>query len=85
LISWQGVFGPPIPSHELDTVEFDRINNTNYRGTWLCARAEITAMLTQQPLETHDGRPGNKGAIVNIASNLGIISMAGTGGRILSH
>jgi hypothetical protein len=31
-------------------------------------------MLKQEPLPTHDGRAGNKGAIVNIASQLGIVS-----------
>jgi len=31
-------------------------------------------MLKQEPLSTHDGRAGNRGAIVNIASQLGIVS-----------
>jgi short-subunit dehydrogenase len=31
-------------------------------------------MLKQEPLPTHDGRAGNRGAIVNIASQLGIVS-----------
>jgi len=30
-------------------------------------------MLKQEPLPTHDGRPGNRGSIVNIASQLGIV------------
>ncbi len=68
-----------MPSHEVDVAEFDKVNNVNYRGTWLCSRAEIKRMLKQDALPTHDGRKGNKGAIVNIASNLGMISMGGTG------
>lgn len=31
-------------------------------------------MLKQEPLPTHDGRPGSKGSIVNIASQLGVVS-----------
>jgi hypothetical protein len=30
-------------------------------------------MLTQEPLSTHDGRPGNRGSVVNIASQLGVV------------
>lgn len=30
-------------------------------------------MLEQEPLPSHDGRPGNRGSIVNIASQLGLV------------
>jgi len=30
-------------------------------------------MLTQDPLPSHDGRPGERGSVVNIASQLGIV------------
>ncbi|KAI7287389.1 NAD(P)-binding protein [Hortaea werneckii] len=60
-------------SHETSLEEFDRINNINYKGCWLCSRAEIQQMLKQEPLATHDGRPGNRGSVVNIASQLGIV------------
>ncbi|KAI7559322.1 hypothetical protein D0864_14029 [Hortaea werneckii] len=60
-------------SHETSLEEFDRINNINYKGCWLCSRAEIQQMLKQEPLPTHDGRPGNRGSVVNIASQLGIV------------
>ncbi|KAK4967905.1 hypothetical protein LTR42_010233 [Elasticomyces elasticus] len=53
--------------------EFDRINGINYRGCWLCSRAEIKQMLKQEPLPTHDGRNGSRGSVVNIASQLGIV------------
>jgi NAD(P)-dependent dehydrogenase (short-subunit alcohol dehydrogenase family) len=59
----------------LSPAEFDRVNNINYRGLWLCCRAELRQMLRQEPLPTHDGRAGNRGAIVNVASNLGTVSM----------
>ncbi|SMR52796.1 unnamed protein product [Zymoseptoria tritici ST99CH_1E4] len=60
-------------SHETTTPDFDRINGVNYRGCWLTSRAEIQQMLKQEPLPTHDGRPGSRGSIVNIASQLGIV------------
>ncbi|KAK3115027.1 hypothetical protein LTR53_006067 [Teratosphaeriaceae sp. CCFEE 6253] len=44
--------------------EFDRINGVNYRGCWLSSRAEITQMLGQAPLPTHDGRAGARGSVV---------------------
>ncbi|TKA67764.1 hypothetical protein B0A55_08432 [Friedmanniomyces simplex] len=53
--------------------EFDRINGINYRGCWLCSRAEIRQMLEQEALGTHDGRAGSRGSVVNIASQLGVV------------
>lgn len=67
------------PSHELSTADFDNIIATNCRGLWLSAREEIRTMMTQEPLGTHDGRPGCRGSVVNIASNLGLVSKGGTG------
>ncbi|KAF2217557.1 hypothetical protein CERZMDRAFT_108255 [Cercospora zeae-maydis SCOH1-5] len=68
-----GVLSLPQTSHETSAADFDKINNINYRGCWLTSRAEIKMMLRQEPLPTHDGRPGNRGSIVNIASQLGIV------------
>lgn len=34
-------------THELTAKDFDRIQNVNLRGVWLCLRAEITQMLKQ--------------------------------------
>ncbi|CAG8202078.1 unnamed protein product [Penicillium nalgiovense] len=69
-----GIQGPAQRSTELTLDEFDEINNVNYRGLWLCSRAELAQMLTQTPLPSHDSRPGNRGAIVHIASQLGVVS-----------
>ena len=66
-------------SHETAPEEFDRINGINYRGCWLASRAQIAQMLQQEPLETHDGRPGNRGSIVNFASQLGIVGRPAAG------
>ncbi|KAK6208978.1 hypothetical protein LQW54_006726 [Pestalotiopsis sp. IQ-011] len=60
--------------------DFDRINSVNYRGVWLCSRAELGAMIKQEPLETNvSGRAPARGSIVNIASQLGIVGKAKTG------
>lgn len=61
-------------STDLSPKQFDFVTNINYRGVWLSSRAELAQMLKQEPLPTHDGRAGNKGSIVNIASQLGIVS-----------
>jgi len=61
------------------TAQFDLINSVNYRGCWLSSRAEIAQMMKQEPLPTHDGRPGNRGSVVNIASQLAIAQKPGAG------
>ncbi|KAK7519731.1 oxidoreductase [Phyllosticta citriasiana] len=54
--------------------EFDRVNAVNYRGCWLTSRAQLKTMVGQDTLASHDGlRPAQRGAIVNIASQLGIV------------
>ncbi|KND93798.1 Bacilysin biosynthesis oxidoreductase BacC [Tolypocladium ophioglossoides CBS 100239] len=77
-INCAGIFGPTKPSHEWHTSEFDNIFNTNLRGLWICSREEVKHMMAQEPLPTHDGRPGCRGSIVNMASNLGLVSKDGT-------
>lgn len=56
-----GILGAMKRSHELDIGHFDRMLSVNYRGAWLCSREELKYMLRQEPLPTHDGRPGNRG------------------------
>jgi NAD(P)-dependent dehydrogenase (short-subunit alcohol dehydrogenase family) len=48
---------------------FDRMIAVNLKGVWLCMRAEIRQMLTQNAM----GRPG--GAIVNTGSIAGLIGL----------
>lgn len=46
----------------------------NYRGCWLSSRAQFRAMLKQDVLPSHEvGRQGQRGSVVNIASQLGIV------------
>lgn len=54
--------------------EFDHIVNVDYRGSWLCSREELKIMVNQEPLPTTKGRQGNRGVVVNVASQLGIVA-----------
>lgn len=55
---------------------FDLITNVNYKGSWLASRAVIAHMLKQQPHEEHVEQ---RGAIVNIASQLGVVARPAAG------
>jgi NAD(P)-dependent dehydrogenase (short-subunit alcohol dehydrogenase family) len=68
-----GIIGNNDRSTSTSSFQFDMINGVNYRGAWLSSRVELTQMLKQESLPTHDGRPGDRGSIVNIASQLGIV------------
>ncbi|KAJ5735901.1 uncharacterized protein N7483_001026 [Penicillium malachiteum] len=73
-VNCAGVLGLPMRSGETSLAEFDRVNNINYRGCWLSSKAQLTQMLAQDPLPSHDpSRPPQRGAVVNIASQLGIV------------
>jgi NAD(P)-dependent dehydrogenase (short-subunit alcohol dehydrogenase family) len=60
-VNCAGVGGGHASTHEYPVETWDRIVAVNLRGTWLSMRAEIPAMLA-----------GGKGAIVNVASTLGL-------------
>ncbi|PYH48758.1 SDR family NAD(P)-dependent oxidoreductase [Aspergillus saccharolyticus JOP 1030-1] len=77
-VNCAGVLGDALRSTETSTEVFDRINNINYRGSWLCSRAELKQMIKQDPLPSHGpAREPQRGAIVNIASQLGIVGQPG--------
>lgn len=71
LVNCAGVLGAALRSHETPIADFDRITSINYKGTWLASRAVLAQMLRQAPLEEH---PQQRGSIVNIASQLGIVA-----------
>lgn len=71
-----GILGKSRRSHETATKDFDQITKVNYRGTWLASRAVLTRMIRQTPLSEH---PKQRGAIVNIASQLGLVVQPGAG------
>ncbi|KAJ0425963.1 hypothetical protein BJY00DRAFT_274086 [Aspergillus carlsbadensis] len=84
LVNVAGVGKPYRRSIEVDVQEFDFINNVNYRAAWLCSRAALKIMTVQEPLSspspgTNEGwtRPPQRGSIVNIASQLGVVSRPG--------
>ncbi|KAJ0104422.1 short-chain dehydrogenase reductase [Diaporthe amygdali] len=70
-VSCAGILGQSLRSHETSTAAFDLITNVNYKGSWLASRAVLSHMLRQKPHEDH---PGQRGAIVNIASQLGVVA-----------
>ncbi|KAI8942506.1 hypothetical protein NX059_000570 [Plenodomus lindquistii] len=66
--------GKTVKATDMTMEAFDRLNNINYRGSWLSSRAQLRNMLKQQPsAET----PQQRGSIVNIASQLGIVARSG--------
>lgn len=75
-VSCAGILGESLRSHETSTAAFDLITNVNYKGSWLVSRAVLSHMLRQQPHEDH---PGQRGAIVNIASQLGVVARPAAG------
>ncbi|KAK8861432.1 hypothetical protein IAR55_002251 [Kwoniella newhampshirensis] len=63
-------------SSDLSSVEdFDRINGVNYRGVWMCSKKELEIMKKQDILEREGfgGVRKQRGSIVNIASQLGVV------------
>lgn len=70
-VNCAGILTEALRSTETPVSIFDRVTNVNYRGTWLSSRAALDQMLKQKPLPDH---PDQRGAIVNIASQLGIVA-----------
>ncbi|KAL2829311.1 hypothetical protein BJY01DRAFT_240716 [Aspergillus pseudoustus] len=77
-----GISCPPIPSAELDTRIFDNVFQINCRGVWLSSKFELKQMITQDIQPTHDGRPGERGCVLNIASQLAFGASPGLGSYI---
>lgn len=75
-VSCAGVLGEPLRSHETPLSEFERITDINWKGTWLVSRAALAQMIRQKPLDEH---PGQRGAVVNVASQLGIVGRPAAG------
>ncbi|MDZ7967416.1 MAG: SDR family oxidoreductase [Nostoc sp. DedSLP03] len=62
-----GIGGNPgLITDDMSEEDWDRLVNVNLKGTWLCLKYEIRAMLKQ-----------NSGAIVNVASAAGVVGIAG--------
>ncbi|KAF4122318.1 Short-chain dehydrogenase [Geosmithia morbida] len=67
-----GVLGRDARSHKVATNEFDLVDGVNYKGTWLVVREVLRQLTTQTPL---DGHLKQRGAVVNIASQLGVAAI----------
>lgn len=79
--------GVHAPLAETDIDNFDRIMNINARGNLVCVRAQVAAMLKQEP-KTWTSRNGTRdigrGAIVNIASANSYVGLPGKGSYTIS-
>ncbi|KAI1095254.1 NAD(P)-binding protein [Rostrohypoxylon terebratum] len=66
-----GILGASLRTHETSLDDYERVAGVNWKGVWLASRAALAQMLVQEPLDAH---PGQRGALVNIASQLGIVA-----------
>lgn len=66
---------PRARTHEMPIASWDQVQEVNLRGVWLCERAELKQMISQEPdLVMRTGAPPQRGAIVNISSLFGLIT-----------
>jgi NAD(P)-dependent dehydrogenase (short-subunit alcohol dehydrogenase family) len=74
-VNCAGISGNNKPSAESGVEDFDRINGVNYKGLWMCSRKELEIMKEQEIRERpgYGGERRQRGAIVNIASQLGVV------------
>ncbi|PYH68004.1 SDR family NAD(P)-dependent oxidoreductase [Aspergillus vadensis CBS 113365] len=74
VVNCAGILGGDLRATETSVSTFDQITRVNYRSVWLCSRAAFAQMLRQETLPQH---PDQRGAVVNIASQLGLVARAG--------
>jgi NAD(P)-dependent dehydrogenase (short-subunit alcohol dehydrogenase family) len=67
LVNAAGIGGGSVPTAEYAETDFDRVIAVNLKGVFLCMKHALAAMV-----------PAGGGAIVNIASILGLVGMART-------
>lgn len=80
VVNCAGVLGVALRSSETPVSLFDRINDVNYKGSWMVSRAALKEMVGQEVLPEH---PGQRGSIVNIASQLGLVGRPEAGESFL--
>lgn len=78
-VNCAGIQGDALRSSETPVPLFDRINDVNYKGSWMVSRAVLGQMIKQEVLPAH---PQQRGSIVNIASQLGIVGRPEAGKSI---
>ncbi|KAJ5195458.1 uncharacterized protein N7498_008896 [Penicillium cinerascens] len=67
-INCAGISGNPTPTDQMSLSEWQKVIDINQTGLWLCQRAVIRQMLTQESRGLREGR----GVIVNVSSMFGI-------------
>ncbi|KAJ6089103.1 hypothetical protein N7499_003950 [Penicillium canescens] len=67
-VNCAGISGTPTFTHEMSLAEWNRVIAINQTGVWLCQRALIRQMLTQESRGIREGR----GVIVNVSSMFGV-------------
>ncbi|RMJ23019.1 KR domain-containing protein [Aspergillus sp. HF37] len=73
-VNCAGILDPRMTrSADTPVAAFERVNNVNYKGCWISARAVIRCMLKQGPLDADAPASAARGAIVNVASQLGLV------------
>lgn len=77
-VNCAGILGESLYCHETPLSAYDRIMDVNVKGIWLTSKAALALMLSQEPLD----HPGQRGAIVNIASQLGIVGRPTAGNYV---
>lgn len=77
-VNCAGIMGPYLTTVDDSIESLDHVMNVNYRGTLMCSRAEIRAMLKNKP-SGPDDIPGQRGSIVHISSAYGLIAGARVG------
>ncbi|KAK0447942.1 short-chain dehydrogenase/reductase SDR [Armillaria borealis] len=62
---------------DVTMAEYDRVNNINARGVFMCMREELRVMRKQDPVVHIPGRPAIRGAITNLGSLAGQLAAPG--------
>ncbi|WVQ62755.1 uncharacterized protein L199_000903 [Kwoniella botswanensis] len=74
-VNCAGISGNNKPSDQSEMSDFDKITGINYRALWYCSKKELEIMKSQE-IPSKDGLEGvrrQRGSIVNIASQLGVV------------
>ncbi|KAJ5327697.1 hypothetical protein N7452_008087 [Penicillium brevicompactum] len=67
-VNCAGISGTPTSTHQMSLEEWRKVIDINQTGVWLCQRALIRQMLSQESRGLREGR----GVIVNVSSMFGI-------------
>ncbi|WVR03978.1 hypothetical protein IAU60_000977 [Kwoniella sp. DSM 27419] len=74
-VNCAGISGNNKPTPDSTLEDFDKITGVNYRALWLCSKKELEIMREQDMVERpgFEGLRAQRGSIVNIASQLGVV------------